>query len=73
MRKTQMQKINEYRTKHHRCRLCKYWRYRCSIGLPFNSDYCECVLKNKRYFYCSATPKLKGMFCSYYEPRETER
>lgn len=71
MKKNQTQKINEYRSKHHRCRFCRYWEYRCKNTL-FGESYTACSLKGTTHFYYSSHPKVKGMFCRYYEPREVK-
>ena len=60
-------KIISYRSKHPRCRYCKYSKYVTIPVLLWDScDYHECVLKDKiikHWFYDS----IAGMFCKYFE------
>lgn len=60
-------KIEEYRTKHPRCRYCKYSKHVTAPVLLWGfSDYHECVLKAKiiKYWFYDS---VAGMFCKYYE------
>lgn len=57
-------KIISYRSKHPRCRYCKYKHYvnHEYIGIFYN----ECILKDKiikHWFYGS----IAGIFCKYFE------
>ena len=58
--------VNKYRKSFcgKNCRFCKYYKY-VSFGVPFASDYYECMLRDKIInFPCRAK------FCSYYTIEE---
>lgn len=70
--------INEYRSKHHRCRFCRYLipkRTRCYS--PYCKSYTDvvdgwkCKLKNKLIYYCDDVADgifPRGILCWHYEP-----
>lgn len=64
------EKIKKYRKKHHRCKWCKYYRYRSPstkiMGLSC-PDYEECVLKDKTIHFTN----IKNI-CLYYELKEED-
>lgn len=60
-------KIRQYRARHHRCRNCKYARSDRIYGRT--RDW-TCNVTGKLYSDVLEQCKFKGMFCSYYEPRE---
>ena len=57
-------KIKEYRTKHKKCKWCKYYKYNVYIHWT-DCCYGECILKDKIIHY-ESLPRL----CKYYELKE---
>ena len=60
-------KIRDYRTKHKRCKWCKYYKYR---QFPHWVDICikDCLLKDKEI-----KTNLMAKFCKYYELKEEDK
>ena len=59
-------KTKEYRTKHKKCKWCKYYRYRTYEDCYWSVDgYSECTLKDKIIEH-ESLPRL----CKWYELKE---
>lgn len=58
-------KIKEYRTKHKKCKWCKFYKYHSLDCCAFVTAYSECILKDKVINFDSL-PRL----CKYYELKE---